>query len=157
MKKVNIFFLGLFFVFCLSTAFTKTNINSNLPSTSEYGKSEFKSFFFPIDATFTSSNGCVVHIVGDITLTLSWPPKVKSFTGTVTVSGGHGCPNGTLTFAPQHINTNQVTVDYSLDTDDVCALGTVTWSNADQNYLDLLNDPGCNQALVNAIHSASGC
>jgi hypothetical protein len=156
MKKTSIFILGLFFVFCLSTAFTKPNINSNFPCTSKYAKSELRSAFFPIDVTFTSTNGCVVHIVGDLVLGY-FPFRVKSFTGTATISGSHGCPNVTLTFAPKQIAISTTAVDYSFDTDDPCALTTVTWSNAEQSYLDLLNDPGFNQALVNAIHSGSGC
>ena len=157
MKKIIVFIIGVFFIFCLNTAFTKTNIHSNASYKSDNDKVRGENMFFPIDVTFTSNQGCVVHIVGDLTLTVSWPPKVKKFNGTVTVSGPRGCPNGTLTFGNVSISSNQIIVDYSFDSDDPCVISNVTWSNADPIYLDLLNDPACIQLLVNSIHSGAGC
>ncbi len=44
-----------------------------------------------IDKTFTSTNGCVFHIVGEYDI---WS---GTFVGTITISG-KGCPSGTWNF-----------------------------------------------------------
>lgn len=59
---------------------------------------------FHIDRTFTSRNGCKFHVVGDA----SWS---GGFTGTITISGRKGCPEGTyhFDFAPNP-NDNDCTL-----------------------------------------------
>ncbi len=49
-----------------------------------------------IDITLTSKDGCEFHITGELDLT--WTGGFEGFTGTVTASGGEGCPNGTWVF-----------------------------------------------------------
>lgn len=56
----------------------------------------FDASAFHVDLTLKSVDGCKFRIVGEVTLT--WTGGFSSFTGTVTASGGDGCPNGTWNF-----------------------------------------------------------
>jgi hypothetical protein len=153
MKKSKRFISVGIFIFLLCSSFTADKIHSTFLNDDNYAIHKNSTIVKHVDLTWTSNEGCTVHIVGDVDFNIFPKIQINSFTGTVAISGSHGCPNITLSFSPHHISNNQETVDYSFDTDDPCTLLTVTWSNADNSYLDLLNNPGFNIVLVNDIHT----
>jgi len=103
-----------------------------------------------VDTTLTSANGCSVHIVGDLNFGWFPWPHFNSFTGSVTISGSHGCPNGTLTFSKSTGEDLLVTPD----DESPCNTTLLTWSGTNSSFVDILNETAINDALVAIINSA---
>ena len=113
-----------------------------------YTNSHFVVRVVHVDWTLTSTAGCTVHIVGDVEFTII-PPKFIGFTGTVTISGPKGCPNGTLTFAKTAVSDLMV----SPNADDACTLSMLTWSGSNNDFVDRLNESGINNSIVAELNA----
>lgn len=133
-------------VITLSSFNTTDSSSGLLPKT--YTNSHFVARVVHVDWTLTSTAGCTVHIVGDVEFTII-PPKFIGFTGTVTISGPKGCPNGTLTFA----KTAGSDLMVSPNADDACTLSMVTWSGSNNDFVDRLNESGINNSIVTALNA----
>jgi hypothetical protein len=99
-----------------------------------------------IDYTFTSNEGCTVHIVGDVSYSLL-PPKITGFTGTVTLGGPKNCPKGTLTFG----NTSK-SLTVRFDSESVCTVSNMIWEGKNESFLSALNDARLVKGLVAEIN-----
>jgi len=136
----------LLLVITLSSFITTSSPSSVLPK--NYINSHFVTRVVHVDWTLTSTAGCSVHIVGDVEFTII-PPKFIGFTGTVTISGPKGCPNGTLTFA----KTPGGDLMVSPNVDDVCNLSEITWSGSNNDFVDKLNESGINNSIVTELNA----
>jgi hypothetical protein len=106
-----------------------------------------------VDIVITSANGCRVHIKGTIKYTI-FPPEVKSFTGTVSISGSGGCPNTVLTFAKSNEQEENSDVLIDFDTEDVCSVTRIIWySDMHPETVELLNDNLINLEIVRKLNS----
>lgn len=131
---------------------TLSSFNTSNFSSRQFQKdrtnSQFAAIVVHVDWTLTSTAGCIVHIVGDVEYTII-PPKFIGFTGTVTISGPKGCPNGTLTFDKRTGNDLMVTPN----ADDVCTLSLLTWSGSNSAFVDKLNESGINNSIVAELNA----
>lgn len=98
-----------------------------------------------IDITWTSLAGCKVHIVGDLEYTIM-PPVILGFTGTISISGGSGCNNGTNTFALAGSSDLIAT----LDNTNPCYVKKITWKakTLRSDVAEILNSEQSNTILV---------
>ena len=81
-----------------------------------------------VNYTLTSTGGCTVHIVGDVTFSII-PPSFDGFSGTVSISGGKNCPNGSMTFAARvscDEYGNVTGIDWGMEAGDILSLLTET-------------------------------
>lgn len=105
-----------------------------------------------IDITVTATNGCTIHVVGDVSYTIV-PPRVQGFQGTVTIGGGSNCPHTTLTINWANKTPNSENAGLEFDTDITCDITTATWYSTDQSTTDLLNDERFNIAFISEVKS----
>jgi len=141
----------LFVFVLLLSACSKDNIESQQPTnadlqqevTTNNSRKKIK-----VDVTLTSNEGCEIHIQGDLDVDISIfsGVTINGFEGTVSFSGGSGCPNGSLTFGGR---SNGSLVAY-LDRNTCKDLTKVTWEGPSE-VADILNEERSNIAIVNAI------
>lgn len=101
-----------------------------------------------INVTWTTTSGCKVHIVGEVEYTVI-PPRLIGFTGTITISGGVGCNNGTSTFAL----AGSADLIATLDNTNPCYVKKITWKAKAlrSDVTDILNSEQSNTILVGEI------
>ncbi len=103
-----------------------------------------------VDVSITSTQGCTVHIVGEVDYSLI-PPGINGFEGTVTISGGKGCPNGTLTFTfDERATNNQLSIH--LDSNEIGKISSVNWIGINTDIISVLNDTNVNAELVELLN-----
>jgi hypothetical protein len=103
-----------------------------------------------VDITLTSSKGCTVRIVGEVGI--SWTGAFQSFTGTVTVSGGAGCPNGSMTFALVVPNTPSGTdLTVKFNSKNAKSVKSAVWTGNNKNAIKLLSESKINEGLCAEI------
>jgi hypothetical protein len=106
-----------------------------------------------IDISVTATNGCIIHVVGDVEYSLI-PPRLLSFTGTITLNGPKDCPHSVLTVNYALRSTQTGTVSLAVDQEeDLCGISKITWQSADPVYNELLADEKLNEVLVREIKS----
>jgi hypothetical protein len=104
-----------------------------------------------IDVTITSTNGCIVHIIGDVEWTLI-PPAITDFHGSVTISGGISCPVGTMNFRiakPESGYNRDIIAKF--DKKDIRKISSIKWTGKDKGVIDLLSKKNVNQQICKAI------
>src|SRR5215208_6037747 len=106
-----------------------------------------------INLELTSAGGCTVKVNGTIEYTIL--DGFQKFTGTVTISGGAGCPNGSMTFM-SHVaggkESKGAKLSAMLDKSDISKVSRITWQG-DERMVKLLNGSNVNRALRDTIRS----
>jgi len=102
-----------------------------------------------VDVVLQSTNGCSVHIVGVVSYSLI-PPNINDFSGTITISGGAGCPNGTLNFRTSNLNGKNSDLIVKFDNNDYNNLKKI-YFEGEKEFVNVLNDEKLNTSLVNVI------
>lgn len=130
-----------------------------------------KTFFKHIDLTFTSPGGCIFHVVGEANINV-FKMKITSFTGTITLSGPPGCPQGTFNISMVSLQANDGGPENSgggeglglqFNTDNVCGISTVTFSasspgQATQEASNALNgSTGFKNAFIERVKEGTDC
>ena len=105
-----------------------------------------------VDVTLVSSNGCEVHIEGTLDVDI-WAMEINGFEGTVTISGGAGCPNGSMTFN-RVANTADATI--SIDSNTCGKVGDVQFAASSKfsSFISIVNEPQIRSAITNSINSS---
>lgn len=130
-----------------------------------------KNFFKHIDLTFTSPGGCIFHIVGEADINLL-KRRVTGFTGTITLSGPPGCPQGTFNVSMVTLQAGYgglvgsaagESLSLQFNTDNVCSISAVTFSTdspgeAIQEVRNTLNNStGFKTTLIDEIKEGVDC
>jgi|GEM_PF-5291345 len=104
-----------------------------------------------IDSTFTSVEGCRIQIVGDLDVSVSFwgDVTINGFSGTVTISGGGDCPNGTLSFglAPSG-GTSGEDINIVLDSRNLSGVSNVTWTKGTKPVPKILNEKIVSDSII---------
>lgn len=162
MKKI---FSVLLFVILTSFTGKNSSINYLLSNGKEFYQDLYqkKLIVIPIDMTITSTNGCTFHIVGNLSVTVRIPVRnstINGFVGTVTVSGGSGCPNGTYTFNwtnPQEpLKRSEEEIIVEFDTEILCDLKLIEWESGNTDIDYVLNQQEVNNDLVQKMKNEFG-
>jgi hypothetical protein len=101
-----------------------------------------------VDASITSKEGCLIHIVGNVEYSLI-PPAITGFSGTITISGSGDCPNTSLTFgmAPPHGSSGEE-LDVSFDDKNLYKVSEVIWSKGTKPVPKILKEDIVNETLI---------
>jgi hypothetical protein len=113
----------------------------------------------PVDATFTSNNGCKVRLQGTADMTVRVPlrnSKLNSFVGTVTLSGPKECPQGTLVFT----KSGSADIGVNINNNNLCDATNIQWNanvqNSKTNYaVSILNQTSNKATILSSLKSAN--
>jgi hypothetical protein len=108
-----------------------------------------------VDEVVYSAEGCKIGISGTVCYTLI-PPRIKKFIGTITISGGGDCPEGSMTFKRATDTDEPITdVVAVFDTDDTTLMNSMYWVssnvNISQDVLSIINQRNVTDVVVNTI------
>jgi hypothetical protein len=99
--------------------------------------------------TLTSKEGCAVTIDG--TITLNWG-SFEGFSGTMTLSGGSGCPTGTLTFGyPIHGGDSGKDVNILFNSRKIWNVSKIFWTKGKEKVPEILNDKEIENGLLEEL------
>ncbi len=104
-----------------------------------------------VKLTLTSKNGCTVEINGTVEYSII-PPSIDGFSGTVTISGGQGCPNGTLNFRTAGRGSGAEHLKVTFDKEDIFKVSNVIWHGRGP-VTAILNERKINKALYHVMRS----
>jgi hypothetical protein len=106
-----------------------------------------------VDVAFTSSDGCLIKVTGTVDYTII-PPQITKFTGTISISGGEGCPNGTLNFRSDSAETrsSKARLNARFDTTDIFKVSRIRWEG-DTELTKALNKQQFNKVMCYLMRS----
>jgi hypothetical protein len=137
----------IFFFLVISIGFTSALLSKpSFPEREIIKSSLLKKIH--IDRTLTSNEGCTVHIVGDVDITII-PPRFNSFSGSVTLGGGGSCPSGTLTFT--NVAISDLIVTFNSDSPET--LTSLNWTGPSY-ATDILNQDCIMRPLIEELKMA---
>ena|SRR5438552_12101053 len=108
-----------------------------------------------IDISIVTSGGCIVEVNGEVSVSFQTSndglTKVVygGFKGTVSISGGSGCPNVTATFKSGRAPTGKE-LSVSVDSRNISKLSKMTW-RGNTRAIRILNESTVNEKLCRAI------